>query len=439
MLKSLAAKRLLGMGAILAGIAVLVLGVTQPNPLAETRSVWVELRSVQGLGATGRDVRLAGVNVGTIGEVRRDGDNALVELVLFEDVGIRRDARVEMRPHTLFEGSSFVDLHPGSPSAPPLGDEPIPREQTSNYVTLDEALRILRPEIRESLRELAGRGARTLRDEAIDGIQRSLRSAPALSRRSKGPARALQGAERRELERAIRGISRTVDAVADREDQLIPLTRRLNRTAAGLTVSDGAPLDAALATLPATLAELDAAAPELTALVDRLDRLGAEVAPALPDLAAAVREATPLLDRSIPVLRRAAPLVADLRVISGRIAVASPTLAELARRVGRMAETFGGSVLPVLHQRGRRGEPTYRQLLATFAAANAVWRPYQTIEQNPNGAGHLWNLGTYVDFEGGLEGGLGGFEGGPASLSCGDVGEISRSAASTLRARGYCR
>ena len=138
-----------------------VIGVTRPAPFKETHTYFAEFDSVQGLGSIGRDIRVAGVNVGTLGSVEREGDDAIVELVLEKDIPIHADARVDMRPHTLFEGSSFVDLHPGSPSAPELPEEElIPIEQTSNYVTLDEALRILRPEIRENLRELAATSAR---------------------------------------------------------------------------------------------------------------------------------------------------------------------------------------------------------------------------------------------------------------------------------------
>lgn len=434
---SLAAKRILGLAAIAAGIAVIVLGVSQPNPFRATTTYWAEFNSVQGLGAIGRDIRMAGVNVGSIGSVERDGDDAVVELILSEDVPIHSDARADMRPHTLFEGSSFIDLSPGSPSAPRLqSGATIPIEQTSNYVTLDEALRVLRPEIRESLGDLAATGSKTLRGAAIGGIQRTLRNAPELSRRLKGPARTLQGSSRRELSGAIDGISRTVDALASREEQLLPIAQRLNRTTAALTVDGAAPLDATVAALPGALGELEAGAPELTSLVDRLDRLAAAVNPALPGLTEAVGEATPLLRRSIPVLRKVAPVIADLRLIAERLADAAPTLARLIRAVDPVSKVFGESVLPALVAPSRRGPPTYEQLLATFSAANAVFRPYQTPSQNPQGAGHLWNIATYYDSAGPFA----GFPGAPTTTaSCAEVRRLNPAAAQAMAARGECR
>ena len=117
-----------------------------------------------------------------------------------------------------------------------------------------------------------------------------------------------------------------------------------------------------------------------------------------------MHEATPLLAKSMPVLNGVTPLIGDLRTISGRLADASPSLASLMKTLGPVSETFGGSVLPVLLQDSRRGPPTYEQLMATFAAADAVFRPYQTAEQGPLGAGHVWNIGTYIDPSGPLAG-----------------------------------
>jgi phospholipid/cholesterol/gamma-HCH transport system substrate-binding protein len=436
---SLAAKRMIGLGAIVGGILIIVLGVSQPNPFKDTRSYWVEFNSAQGLGAIGRDVRVAGINVGTVGEVEREGDNAVVQIELSDDsIVIKEDARADMRPHTLFEGSSFVDLSPGSPSAQELEEGGrIPIEQTSNYVTLDEAVRVLRPEIRESLKDLAGVGSRTLKEDAVEGIQTALKNSPELMRDLRGPMRALQGAKREELAGAIQGMSKTVDAVAEREDDLIPLAQRVNRTSAALTVDGGQPLDAAVAALPPTLRAVRDGAPELTGLIDRLDRFSVPVSAALPDFTEAIRGATPLLADSIPVLKRLGPMIGDLRKISERLADASPTLGDLMKVLGPVSETFGESVLPVLLQDSRRGPPTYQQLSALFAAADAVFKPYQTPEQSPLGTGHFWNIGTYIDFTGPIQ----GFFSTPAedaAADCEQILQLNRQYAKALQATGAC-
>ncbi len=439
---SLAAKRAIGLAAIVGGVLIVVLGVTQPNPFQHQTVYWAEFDSAQGLGAVGRDVRMAGVNVGEIGDVKRDGDNAVVQIKLNEDIPIHTDARADMRPHTLFEGSSFIDLSPGSPSAPLMQPgETLPLKQTSNYVTLDEATRILRPKIRDDLRSLAEVGAKTLRGEAVTGIQTTLRNAPAVTRDLRGPVRALQGAHRVELEGAIEGMSRTVNAVAQREADLVPLAQHVNHTAAALTVDSARPLERALSVTPAALRELRRAAPQLTGLVDRLDRFSVPVAAALPDFTDAVRGATPLLARSIPVLRGVTPLIGELRKISGRLADASPQLADLMKVLGPVTDTFGNSVLPVLLQDSHRGPPTYQQLLATFAAADAVFRPYQTASQDPLGAGHVWNIGTYVDPTGPLAGlfaAPGSSTAAGAGFDCAKLAGVNPELADQLRQHGGC-
>lgn len=440
---SRATKRIIGVLGIVLGIVVVVLGVTRPNPFKETHTYFAEFDSAHGLGSIGRDIRLAGVNVGTMGDVRREGDDAIVELVLEQDVPMHTDARVHMRPHTLFEGSSFVDLEPGSPSAPELPEgEVIPRKQTSNYVTLDEALRILRPEIRENLRNLAAVGSRTLRGKAIEGIQRTLKGGPELTRRLRRPARELQGPEREELAGAIAGVAGTVDAVAREEAELIPLARRLNRTAAGLTVDGGAPLDAALAALPGALRELREGAPPLTALVDRLDTLASGATPALPDLTAAVDEATPLVERSIPLLREATPEIARTRAITRRVSGTADPLSSLIQNEGQeVAVTFGDSILPVLFDDGIHGQATYKQLTQLFTASDAVFRPYETPEQNPEGWGHFWNQAVYFDpeaFGGPLGGLLGGDPTAEAAVPCENVASISARAAREFELAGAC-
>jgi phospholipid/cholesterol/gamma-HCH transport system substrate-binding protein len=394
-------QRLIGALAILGGVVIFVIGVTRPDPFQETHTYYAEFDSAQGLGSIGRDIRVAGVNVGTMGSVEREGDNAVVELTLEEDIPMHTDARVDMRPHTLFEGSSFVDLRPGSPSAPTLEEgERIPIEQTSNYVTLDEALRVLRPEIRESLRELAALGSETLQGEAIEGIQRTLKGGPELTRHLKAPVRAFQGTNRSELARAISGAAETFEAVATKEEELIPLAQRLNRTAAALTVDGGVPLDAALAELPGALSQLRTTAPVLTGLVDRVDRLSVEAIPALAPLTVAVRNATPLVARSIPLLRDATPLISQQRKITRRISATAAPLTKLILGEGRdVAEVFGESILPVLLADGIHGEPTYKQVAQLFTAADAVFRPYQTAAQNPLGHGHVWNQAVYFDPE----------------------------------------
>ena len=447
MLSSVAGKRIVGIAALLAGGLILVLGVTKPKPFADEFVYWAEFDTAQGLGQIDRDVRIAGVKVGTIGDVEREGDDVRAELILSEDHVLHSDARVAMRPHTLFEGSNFVDVSPGSPSAPVLDEgSTIPIEQTSNYVTLDEALRVLRPEIRTSLKDLAEVGSKTLRGDAVAGVQRTLREAPGLTKALAPAARAAQGTTRSELTGTIQGFSRTVDEVAEREDDLIPIAERASRTVSGLTVDGARPLDEALVALPETLRELQATAPIATDLVDRLDRLAVAVTPALPELALAARDAVPVLDDAIPVLYRATPIIRDARQLATRLGRAKGGLEEMFDLLPPTLTRFD-KALDVITSTTVHGAPAYRQLLAAFVGFDGIFSGYQTPSQNPLGPGHALRISTYFTddaFEGvgGLPRGAPGqsaARSGLPEVSCADVRRVSEKAAREVKKNGLCR
>ena len=63
-------------------------------------------------------VRIAGVDVGKVSSIKREGNTGLVTMEI-EDRGlpIHADATVKIRPRIFLEGNWFVELQPGSPSA----------------------------------------------------------------------------------------------------------------------------------------------------------------------------------------------------------------------------------------------------------------------------------------------------------------------------------
>src|SRR5688572_16867681 len=448
MLNTVAGKRLAGIAFLVVGALVLFIGVTKPKPFADEHVYWAEFDTAQGLGQIDRDVRIAGVKVGTIGEVERVGDDVRAELILSEDYTLHDDARVDMRPHTLFEGSNFVDVSPGSPSAPVLEEgSTIPIEQTTNYVTLDEALRVLRPEIREGLQDLAEVGSKTLKGQAVEGFQETLKNSPGLTKALAPAARAAQGSTRTELAGAIQGFSRTVDAVAEREEDLIPIAQRANRTMSALTVDGAQPLDDALVALPDTLRELQATAPIATDLIDRLDRLAVAITPALPELALASGEAVPVLENAIPVLLRATPVIEDARQLATRLGKAKGGLTEMFNLLPPTLSKFD-KALEVITQISAHGAPAYRQLLAAFVGFDGIFSGYQTQAQNPLAPGHALRISTYFTedaFEGAVLPPLPrsarepGATGGLADVSCLEVRKVDGKAARQLKEAAMCQ
>ena len=80
-------------------------------------------------------VRIAGVDVGKVTGVRHisgGGQGAIVDMRIDGNgLPLHTDATMTIRPRIFLEGNFFVDLHPGSPSAPTLHDgDTVPVQQT---------------------------------------------------------------------------------------------------------------------------------------------------------------------------------------------------------------------------------------------------------------------------------------------------------------------
>jgi ABC-type transporter Mla subunit MlaD len=87
----------------------------------------------------GSPVRFSGIAVGTVTKVHRSAGESVVEMrVRIRDAGpqthpwpLHTDATIIVRPRIFKEGRFFVDMQPGTPSAPPLKDGGrIPATQT---------------------------------------------------------------------------------------------------------------------------------------------------------------------------------------------------------------------------------------------------------------------------------------------------------------------
>jgi len=83
-------------------------------------------------------VRIAGVNVGKVTKVEgKPGSDAAVVTMEINDKGLplHKDAEMKIRPRIFLEGNFFVDVSPGTPSAPTIGDgDTIPITQTATPV-----------------------------------------------------------------------------------------------------------------------------------------------------------------------------------------------------------------------------------------------------------------------------------------------------------------
>ena len=106
--------------------------------------------------ANNSPVRIAGVEVGKVISSERDGDATTVSFTVSGDGRpIHDDAYAAIRPRIFLEGNFFIELNPGSPSAPELASGgTIPVSRTSTAVQIDEVLTALQSPVRADLSRL---------------------------------------------------------------------------------------------------------------------------------------------------------------------------------------------------------------------------------------------------------------------------------------------
>ncbi len=189
--------------------------------------------------STNSPVRIAGVDVGRVIATERDGDATTVTFTV-EGKGrpIHDDAFAAIRPRIFLEGNFFVDLSPGSPSAPELGSgDTIPVSHTSTWVQIDEVLTrpagagARRPqppagELRHGAHAQADRGRR--RDPASRGagqdggeaLNGAFHYGGDAGRYSAQVTNALLGTQPHDLSRLVAGAGRTFGALARHEEDL---------------------------------------------------------------------------------------------------------------------------------------------------------------------------------------------------------------------------
>jgi phospholipid/cholesterol/gamma-HCH transport system substrate-binding protein len=346
------------MSELKAGVIAVVLiavfgwfGFTKANPFADPFELEAAFRTANGLKPNS-PVRIAGVEVGKVVKVEPvPGGGARAEMQI-EDraLPIHRDARLKVRPRIFLEGNFFVDIHPGSPSAPAVENgDLIPATQTAAPVQLGDVLAELQRDARDDLKVFLAEYAKGLSGKGARGFNDSIRYWEGAYRSSALANDAMLG-ERpgRDLQRVLRGQRRTFAALARDENALKDLVTKFNTTAAALAREDVA----LRASIPALRDTLRVAQPALRSLNGALPSLRAFAVEALPG----VRSSDETLRASLPFIRQARLLVrpAELRGLA----------AELRRR------------LPDLVALNTTSVPLLRESRALSACTNEVLVPF---------------------------------------------------------------
>lgn len=321
-----------GMSEFAAGalaVAVVLVAVffafSKANPFASPFELKAVFKSAQNLKANA-PVRIAGVEVGKITKIEPiDGGAARVSMEI-ADAGlpIHQDARAQVIPRLFLEGNFLIDVKPGSPQAPVLGDgDTIPINQTAHSVSFEEILKTLDKDSRASLQTLLREFSIGLDGGGAEGFNRSIPFWEEAYRSSALTQEALLGTEPGDLLRLVRGQQRTLEALSRDPEALKDLITNLNRT----TRAFASESDALEASIPALRDVLRVGSPALASLNSALPALRRFAVDALPG----VRSSDATLAAAQPFIEQLRGLVSadELPAVARELRRTTPALVRL--------------------------------------------------------------------------------------------------------------
>jgi ABC-type transporter Mla subunit MlaD len=267
-------------------------------------------------------VRIAGVNVGKVTGLKREGDNSVVTFTV-DDAGrpIHTDAAIAIRPRIFLEGNFFVDLDPGSPSAPELPDNgTIPITHTATAVQLDEVLTALQQPERQNLQLLLEGFGNALIQEpspaenaqqdpaargltASESLNKALRTGGTAGRTTAIVNEAFLGSGRNDLEHLLTGGNQTFKALVSQETQLKDLLSNFN-TFTGSLADESQNLSTTVHLLGPTLTTAQRSLVSLNAALPPLRGLAIATRPGIAELPATIAAGLPFIAQAKPLLSK---------------------------------------------------------------------------------------------------------------------------------------
>jgi phospholipid/cholesterol/gamma-HCH transport system substrate-binding protein len=342
--------------------------------------------------AANSPVRIAGVDVGRVIAAERDGDATTVTFTV-EGKGrpIHDDAFAAIRPRIFLEGNFFVDLSPGSPSAPELdSDATIPVSHTSTWVQIDEVLTALQAPVRADLSRLlesygtalthkptAAEDATQLPEvhgkSGAQGLNGALRYGGDAGRYSAQVTNALLGTEPHDLSRLVAGTGRTFAALAQNEEDLKGLIVNFD-VFTGALAAQSANLSTTIHRLAPTLKEFHGSLVNLNRALPPLRAWALELTPAVAELPGWIAAGRPWIKQARPLLsgKEAGGIAKLLREATPGLAgaaqagkaVALPQLNRISLCTTRvLSPTFNQTI----NDQFSTGGPNYREFLYSFA------------------------------------------------------------------------
>jgi phospholipid/cholesterol/gamma-HCH transport system substrate-binding protein len=305
------------------------------NPFASKFTVHALFSSANGLNPDSL-VRIAGVNVGRVSAVStvpgctRNGTQtsqcqaANVTMVIDpQGLPLHQDATFAIRPRIFLEGNFFVDVDPGSPSAPSVKNgHTFPITQGTEPVQFDQVLDSLQGNTRQNL-QLLLKGYGTAVSKGGSAYNASIQYWLPAYEYSAIVAHDALGLQPHDLSNWISAQGTVAGALDAHPQELESLITDFNTTANAFARQNVA-LSNAVGELPKTLAAATPAFNALNAAFPPLERLSTALIPG-------VKSSGPTIDASLPFIHQLRLLVqpSELRGLASNLSVTVPALAKL--------------------------------------------------------------------------------------------------------------
>lgn len=265
-------------------------------------------------------VRIAGVDVGKVVSAERDGNDTTVTFTVSgSGRPIHDDAFAAIRPRIFLEGNFFVELDPGSPSAPEMGSgDTIPVSRTSTAVQLDEVLTALQSPVRADLSQLLESYGTALTHEpsaaedltqlpevkgktGAEALNGAFKYGGAAGKYSAQVTNAFLGTEQKDLSRLVASAGSTFGALASRESDLQGLIDNFN-VFTGALAAQSTNLATTIHLLAPTLKVAHSSLVSLNRTLPPLRTYAIELTPAVAELPELISSSKPWIAQVRPLL-----------------------------------------------------------------------------------------------------------------------------------------
>jgi ABC-type transporter Mla subunit MlaD len=326
-------------------------------------------------------VRVAGVDVGTVSGLKpaegKPGFSVITVALNEKAPAFRRDATVKIRPRLFLEGNFFLDINPGSPGSPALGNNPIPPGAVTLHVAADEVFSAFDAQTRTNFKQTLKAFGEGLEGGGAEAFNRLLKATPPSLTDIAKVMKSLRGNQDGDLNRVVVEAGGVLANLQARDNGLRG------------TIVDGRRAFDAFARdqqdLRRTIVSLDTTTDRLMPQLTRITR-------AIPEARALVRDARPLarrlpsfLDVANPGLRSVLNLAksgdlqgltAELRPTLRTISRSAAPLGTVGENLRPVAKCLNDNLLPILNSVVPDGDLTtnlkvYEELGDTFTGLGA--------------------------------------------------------------------